>query len=699
MITPINYRLKKDYIDMSMPLIDRLLISRDLNYELLEGSYEDLNDPYLINDMEIAVSRILRARKNKEHVLIYGDYDCDGITSTVTLLKAFREIGINCDYYIPRRLIDGYGMNINSIYDILDEDYSLVITVDCGITALNEVKILQENGVDVIVTDHHECKEQLPPAIAVLDNKRKDNEYPFPELCGAGMAFKLVSAVFEELEMKGCERKYIIYTAIGTVADVMPLIKENRIIVKEGLKLLRETDNVSITNLLRVAGKLETRETLSAQDIAFYIGPLINASSRVGNVETAIKLLLTNNEEEAINCADELNGFNTKRKKIEKEITDAAFNQIIKNYNFMSMNPIVVYGDDWHKGVIGIVASRIVDKFNRPTIILSKGKDENTYHGSCRSYKDIDMMQMLKYAEKYIVQYGGHKGAAGLTVNADNLDGFINSLNEFALSNFNQEMFIQETEVDIEIKPEEITLENYDKLLQLEPFGNKNAEPVFICKNLKTKMLKKIGSKEGSQNAHLKVMFSLPDNNLEVLNGIGFFNGDYCDLVPCGRNVDVIFKLVDNNWNGKRTVQLIIQNILYSPIIKEGLSVEEDSLYSEDIVSIDDIIEEYGVKEEELIPTKNEYISIFKAIVELIKEPNNSIIITNLTYLAPVVSTRINAEVSPFKLSRVLEVLDESNNITFKRLLFDNVLITSPTEGKEKIRITQTSKFKKNHRL
>lgn len=699
MINPVNYRLRKENIDLSMPLIDRLLIARDLNPLDLKGDFKDLYDPYLINDMEIAVSRILRARKKKEHILIYGDYDCDGITSTITLLKGLKKIGVNCDYYIPRRLIDGYGMNMNSIYDILDDDYTLVITVDCGITNINEIETLMENGIDVIVTDHHECKEVLPKALAILDNKRPDNLYPFIELCGAGMAYKLISAIYEEIGMLGEEKELLIYTTLGTVADVMPLIGENRIIVKEGLKLIKNTDKPSIKNLLRVAGKLETIETFQAQDIAFYLGPLINASSRVGDISYAINLLMTDNEEEAHKYADMLSDFNTERKKIEKEITDEAFEQIIKNYDFNSLAPIVVYGTNWHKGVIGIVASRIVDKFHRPTIILSIPDDGTNYHGSCRSYGDIDMMKLLNYANEYILSYGGHKGAAGLTVENKNLNNFIKKLREYASINFHEEDFIPENIVDTEILPDEITLENFDKLSKLEPFGEKNKEPIFICKNLKTKIIKKIGSKAGFENAHLKITFSTQKDSLSVIDGVGFYLSDYVDLLPSGRNVDVVFKLGDNIWNDKRKIQLIITDIIYNPIFKEGLTIEEDSLYLEDIVTIPEILEEYGLKEEELLPDKNEYINVFKDLEKMIKEPDNSIIITNLNYLAPVISSRIGMEINPFKLSRILEVLDESNNITLKRMLFDKVLITKPLEDKPKIRLTLTSKYKKNHNI
>lgn len=699
MIKTINYKLKKENIDMSMPLIDRLLIARNLSYAHLEGSYSDLHDPYLINDMEIAVSRILRARKNKEKVLIYGDYDCDGITSTLTLLTGFREIGIDCDYYIPRRLIDGYGMNMNSIYDILEDDYSLVVTVDCGITALHEIEVLQENGIDVIVTDHHECKEELPPALAVLDNKRKDNEYPFPELCGAGVAFKLLTAIFEELGLEGQEKKYLLLTAIGTVADVMPLIGENRIIVQEGLNLIKTSQEPSIKNLLRVAGKLENVESLTAQDIAFYIGPLINASSRVGDINCAINLLMAKSEEEAILNADELLKFNNQRKLIEKDIIDEAFSQIINTYDFNSLAPIVVYGNNWHKGVIGIIASRIVEKFNRPTIILTKEENETVYHGSCRSYKDIDMMSILNYAKDSIIQFGGHTGAAGLTVKDTEIENLIQKLKEYALHSFNEEMFVPETVIDTEIKPEEITLENFEKIVALEPFGHMNEEPVFICRNLKTKVLKKIGTKAGSENAHLKITFSIPSDSLTIINGVGFFMGDYVDLLPSGRFVDVVFKLAENVWNGNRTVQIMIEDILYHPVHKEGLTVEEDALYLEDVVTIDDIVEEYSLDKNELLPNKQEYVLVFKEFQKIFEEPNKSIIVSNLNYLAPVISTRINQDINPFKLSRILEVLDESNNLTFRHMLFDNVLITKPLGNKETIRLTQTSKFKKNHNL
>lgn len=698
MINRILYKLKNDKVDSSMNLIDRLLVARDILPSQLKVSSHSFHDPYLIKDMDLAVKRIAKAIKNQEKVIIYGDYDTDGISSTVSLKKGLKMLGLDVDYYIPRRLIDGYGININSVFDIIDSDYSLVITVDCGITAMKEVQTFNDFGIDVIITDHHECKEELPKAVAVLDNKRPDNEYPFEGLCGAGMVFKLLSALFEFMGRKGEEKEILKYTTLGTIADVMPLLDENRAIVIEGLNQIKTSQETSIMNLLRAADKLDTREDLTAQDIAFYVAPLINASSRVGDINYALRLLFTKDEEEAVKCADKIKSFNEKRKKIEKEITDNAFEQIVKNYNFSQFTPIVVAGENWHKGVIGIVASRIVDKFHRPAIVLSLEGD--AYHGSCRSYADVNIIEMLNYAKETIAQYGGHVGAAGLTVKADMLDSFKKKIAEYMMSKYsNIEDFIPVKEVDIEIKPEELTLDNYEKIQALEPFGQANQEPVFLCKGLKTNVIKRIGQKEGAEGAHLKITFSLPGDNLTTISGISFFQGDYADILPSGKSVDIICKLSKNTWQGKTSLQLMVENIIYFPVYQSGTTVEEDDLYREEAVQIEDIIDEYGVKEEDLIPNKNEYIKVYQALAKMLLETNNKIMITHLHYLTSILSTKTGLELTPFKVSRILDVLEDSNNITYKNLPFDEILISHPDKTKPRIRLSETNTFKKIHKI
>ena len=696
MINQKRYNLKKK-IEKGLPLKDRLLISRGLSYDQISGTIDDLYDPYLINDMEIAVSRIKEAIQNGERILIYGDYDADGITSTVIMLKGLRELGAKCSHYIPKRLEDGYGMNMESTFDILSEGYSLVITVDCGITGIEEVEFLQENNVDVIITDHHTCKETIPSAVAVLDNKREDSTYPFTEICGAVMAYKVISALYEEFQKSGDEQKYLTYAAIGTICDVMPLIDENRIIVSEGLKEIKETNDVSFICLLNAAGKLNERKNLTAQDIAFYIGPLINAASRIGDVNYAVNLLMTNIEDEALECSLKLKSFNEKRKEAEKYIYCQAVQQVLSTYNFNSFNPIVVYGEGWHRGVIGIVAAKLEEQFSRPVIVLSKEPGDNIYHGSCRSYKDINMMQMLNYASNHILQFGGHKGAAGLTVREEDINSFILKLNEYASINFDQSMFLDVGEIDLEIYPEEITIENLEEIKSLEPFGEANKEPIFVCRNLRTKVIKKIGTKQGSENAHLRITFSHDSNPLNVFDGVGFFLADYADILPSGQLVDVVFKLAENTWNGKTNIQMLVQDIIYNPKYRDGISTDEDSIYVDGLISISDIINEYSVKQEELLPSKQEYMAVYSCIGSMLSEPNNLIIITTLNYLSAMISTRINWEITPFKLSRILEALGESNHITFNRMQNDQIIIAPPLKNKAKLKLSQTTAYKKNH--
>ena len=701
MINNVDWSVKYPETNTEKKLIDRIIESRQLDPEDLNKNYNDMYDPFLMNDMDVAVMKIDEARSEKKKVLIYGDYDVDGTTAVKILYTFLRKIGIECDYYIPDRIEEGYGISDEGVDYILVNEYDLVITVDCGVTAIDKIDFLMNMQVDVIVTDHHECKEELPKAIAVIDCKRKDNTYPFSEICGAVVALKLCQALCEEYNMGDTWKELIAYAALGTVADVMPLRDENRIIVIEGLKEIKKTDDIAIKNLLRVAEKLDDRSKLTATDIAFYIAPKINASSRIGDVSTVMTLFLTEDPDIAYQCAEELKALNEKRKEITQQILREANNFLMKDYNFRSLYPIVVYGDGWHKGVIGIVAAKLVELYNKPTIVLTK-EENGKFHGSCRTFGNINIMDILTYCASEIEQFGGHEGAAGLTISDQNkLNSFIEKTKEYARLNFTEEDFRKIEEAEMVISSDDITLENAEDLNILEPYGEGNRELVFICNSLKTRQLKKIGKKKGSENAHLKATFVDRKDTLKLFDGIGFYMSDYFDVLPSGKNVDVLFSLSVNEFNGKKTPQLMIKDIHFDFMFPDGATIEESELFHDDYITLEDIYESSGLTAEDLLPTQDDYIDIFKQFKEIFAQPNNEIIITDLNLLTIILSTRIQRELNPFKVERVLEAIDEGGYLNYRKMLFDKIILTvdtiTPREQKKKI--VQTEIYKKNHNI
>ena len=699
MINNVDWSVKYMESNMSLPLIDRIIECRNIDTNDLNKTYNDMYSPFLMNDMDIAVMKIDTIRTQNKKVLIFGDYDVDGTTATKVLYGFLHDIGIDCDYYIPDRIAEGYGISEEGVDYILENEYDLVITVDCGVTAVSQIEMLQNLGVEVIVTDHHECKEELPPAIAVIDCKRSDNTYPFKYLAGVGVALKLCQALCEELELGDLWKKYITFAALGTVADVVPLKDENRIIVKEGIEAIKHTDDLAIKNLLRVSDKLDKVSKLTASDIAFYIAPRINASSRVGSVHLVMGLFLTNNKEEAYNYAEELEKLNTMRKEMEASIFAEANAYLLDNYNFKSSKPIVVYGTSWHKGIIGIVASKLVGFYNKPTIVLTKEEGGTEYHGSCRTFGDIDIMSILSYAKDYIKTYGGHEGAAGLTVEEKNLENFINKVNEYCLMNFSEDSFRKIEEAEMVISSDDITLENAESLNILEPYGAENKELIFICRDLKIRQMKKIGSKKGSENAHLKATFVDRNNSLKTFDAIGFYMSDYFDVLPNGKNVDVLFSLSVNEWNNNKNVQLMIKDIHFDIIFDEGTTIEESDLFADDVITLEDIYEDSGISPEELLPKKEDYVDIYKQLAILFREPNNEIMLTDLNLLTVILATRIQRELTPFKLDRVLEAIDEAGYIDYRKLLFDKIILAPARKEKPKTKITLTNIYKKNHQI
>ena len=532
-------------------LLATVLVNRNIVEEkdvelFLNPTRNDFHDPYLMPDMRQAVDRIVKAIENKEKTMIYGDYDVDGITSITVLSRFFKERGLEVGSYIPNRLDEGYGLNKEAIKQIADEGYKLIITVDCGISGVEEVAYAYELGMEVIITDHHEPLEELPKAVAVIDCKRKDNNYPFNSLAGVGVAFKLIQALGIELKLEEKEYlKFLDIVCIGTISDIVPLIDENRVIAKLGLKLVEVTKSPGVRSLLNAAAYKE----VNSNTVSFGIAPRINACGRMGFEDEALNLFLTENIVEANRITEKLNEYNKKRQDIEKKIFEEAIGKI-ESENLKENNALVVGAEEWHHGVIGIVASKITELYFKPSILICfEGEDGK---GSGRSIPGFDLHAALCSSSKYLEKYGGHEMAVGLSLKKENFEEFKKIFEEIA-KEANTEEIVPVIKIDKEINLKDITLENVKSLKLLEPFGESNKTPIFIYKNLRIDSIRAL-----SEGKHLKL--TLKDGNT-IVNAIGFNMGKYSEEYLIGDKIDVIGVLETNTFNGIESVQINMKDL------------------------------------------------------------------------------------------------------------------------------------------
>jgi single-stranded-DNA-specific exonuclease len=507
---------------------------------------DDFHNPFLFKGMDIAVDRIIKAINNKEKILIYGDYDVDGITSTTVLKKYLMDRGISVDTYIPNRLHEGYGLNKKAIDTIKERNIDLIITVDCGISAIEEVDYAVRLGMDIIVTDHHEVGEKLPNALAVIDAKRKDNTYPFRALAGVGVVFKLIQALSIKLEIKPEEYlKYLDLVCVGTISDIVPLEGENRTIAKLGLMLIKVTRNLGLRELIKSSGYKE----IDSNTISFGVAPRINACGRMGHEEEALKLFLAEDLESATKITKELNEYNTLRQSTEKAIYEEAVQQIEKNH-LDANNSIVLGGKGWHHGVIGIVSSKVTDKYYKPSILLSF--EDNIAKGSGRSVPGFDLYEGLAKCEDVLEKYGGHSMAVGLTLKKENLENFKERFEQIAKEKNIKEL-VPIIYIDDELKLKDINMDLVKSISILEPFGEANKVPLFLIRNLKIDSIRAL-----SEGRHLKL--TLRDENF-VINAIGFELGYLAEEYRIGDRIDVVGTLEINSFNGFSSIQINMKDI------------------------------------------------------------------------------------------------------------------------------------------
>lgn len=517
--------------------------SKDID-NFIHPKLDNLYDPFLLNDMSIAVERIVKAKELNEKITIYGDYDADGITSIATLSKFLTEQGVENDYYLPNRLDEGYGLNNTALDKIVANGTKLMITVDCGISAYDEIEYAKSLGLDVIVTDHHECPEKLPNALAIIDPKRSDSTYPFSSLAGVGVTFKLIHAISIKLDLD--RKKYLKYldiVCLGTVADIVPLVDENRIIVNFGLVLIKETRNVGLKALISITGYTNIDST----SISFGIAPRINACGRMGEAELALRLLLTSDSNEALTIANKLNEINKERQEVEKEIFDDALS-IIEREKLYENDIIVCGNQNWHHGVIGIVASKITELYYKPTVLISF--EEGIGKGSGRSIDGFDLHEALTLCSGDLDKFGGHEMAIGLSLKEENFEKFKTNIQNVASQKIDKDA-LPCIKIDALITGKDINIDIINAMKQLEPYGESNPSPLFALKNLKVESVRLL-----SNDRHLKL--TLKDGNI-LINAIGFNLGD--KQVQLGDKVDVVFAIELNKFNNTESVQLNLKDI------------------------------------------------------------------------------------------------------------------------------------------
>ncbi len=511
----------------------------------LNPTRDDFHDPFLMPDMEIAVERILKAIEQKEKVIIYGDYDVDGITSVTVLKKFLSERGLEVGTYTPNRLDEGYGLNKEAVKKIHEENYTLIITVDCGISGIEEIKYATELGMEVIVTDHHEPGEELPKCLAVIDAKRKDNKYPFNQLAGVGVAFKLIQAISIKLELDAKEYlKYLDFVCVGTISDIVPLVDENRVIAKLGLKLIPMTKSIGLKTLLSSIGY----KKIDGTAISFGVAPRINACGRMGAESEALKLFLTESVEEAKEITQKLNTYNIERQTTEKQIFAQAVEQI-QNEN-EETSCIVLGGEGWHHGVIGIVASKITDMYFKPSILVCFEGDEG--RGSGRSVPGFDLHEALMNCSTYIDKFGGHSMAIGINVKKKNFENFKKEFEEYAQKNHVSDI-IPIIKIDKKIDLKDVNLQTVKDLSLLEPYGEANKMPLFLIRNLKVQAIRSL-----SDGKHLKLKLG-QDNYM--IDAIGFNMGEYAEKYLIGDKVDVVGSLEVNSFNDNEQIQINLKDM------------------------------------------------------------------------------------------------------------------------------------------
>jgi len=536
-------------------ILQRGITDYDKAKDFFRPSLELLHDPFLMKDMDKAVERIVKAVAKKEKILVYGDYDVDGTTSVALFYSYLKSIGAEAGYYIPDRYGEGYGISFKGIDFAKENNYSLVVSLDCGIKANEKIDYANTKGVDFIICDHHLPGEELPKAYAVLDPKRKDCLYPYKELSGCGVGFKLAQALQQELKKPFEELKdYLDLVAISIAADIVPVTGENRVLCYFGLQEVNKLKRPGIKALYQ---SNNLKKELTVTDLVFVIAPRINAAGRIDHAMRAAELLLSNNLEEAEKFAGGINKTNLNRREIDQGMTAQALEMIDSDLELINKKTTVIFNESWHKGVVGIVASRLIEKYYRPTIVLTKS--DGVLTGSARSVKNFDVHSAIEACSDLLEQFGGHRHAAGLTLKPENLENFILRFEQEVSKTITEDDLIPEIDVDVKINFNEVNQRFFSILKQFAPHGPGNMTPVFTTENVMDNGWARVVG-----NNHLKLDLYQPDNPIIKYNAIAFDKGDFLPFFQKKLPLNICYSVAENTYNNNTTLQLVIKDIQLS---------------------------------------------------------------------------------------------------------------------------------------
>lgn len=531
------------------PVLCAILVQRGIDtYQAAKKFFRpqlsDLHDPFLMKDMDKAVDRILQAFAANEKILVFGDYDVDGTTAVACMYQFLKSQYPLTEFYIPHRYREGYGVSKAGIDYAHENNFSLIISLDCGIKSVELIEYAKERGIDFIVCDHHLPDEILPPAVAILNPKQKDCKYPYKELCGCGVGFKLITALCQKMQLPDeVAFEYLDLVATAIAADIVSITGENRVLAYYGLKKANTNPNFGIKALSHLSS---FGKELHINNLVFIIAPRVNAAGRMDDARKAVLMFVSETYEEALHWAEQLHSDNTNRREADTNITEEALSIIEKNEVLINRRSTVLFQPHWHKGVVGIVASRLIDHYYRPTIVLTQSGDYVA--GSARSVSGFNVYEAIHQCKDLLLGYGGHFYAAGMTLEPDKVDAFCQKFEEVVQATIHPELLIPEIVIDAEVALSDIKKPFYDILCQMEPFGPDNLRPTFVARKVYNTGWSKI-----VKEAHLK--FSVHQNGTRM-SGIGFNLADKMSLLQSGQPLDIVFKIDENEWNGEKSLQL-----------------------------------------------------------------------------------------------------------------------------------------------
>ena len=544
-------------------LVQRGITTYDDAKSFFRPQLEHLHDPFLMKDMDKAIERITKAISDNEKILVYGDYDVDGTTAVALVYSFLKEHYEHMDYYIPDRYLEGYGISYKGIDFAKENGFKLIIALDCGIKAIDKVNYANERNVDFIICDHHRPGDEIPAAKAVLDPKRVDCDYPYKELSGCGIGFKLIQGLTHAWGKANDKSlvKYLDLVAVSIAADIVPIVGENRILTHYGLKLLNSHPRPGILAIMQVSGITSTENgsyarEMNINDLVFFIGPRINAAGRMESGKESVTLLIADDAEAASLMANQINQYNTSRRSLDMQTTQEALDMILGNERLQNSKSTVVYNPEWHKGVIGIVASRLTDHYYRPTLVFTRSNDMIT--GSARSVKDFDVYDAIDACNQFIEHFGGHKYAAGLSIRPENFDAFCKHFEEVVSGSITEEMLIPEVEIDLTIELNQINSKFMRILKQFAPFGPGNMAPVFQTNGVVDTGRARVVGKN-----HLKFEVVHPETRGFPFPAIAFQQGMHIDRMLSGEPFNICYHLEENHWNGNVTLQLNVKDISF----------------------------------------------------------------------------------------------------------------------------------------